>query len=137
MNKYFGNEKVKYITSFGELIPLFEELKYFYNNDVCISCVICISIMKSTKYNLRTFAYYYENAVHRIEETWEYVHILLAEILDLELFVGKDIRDANIKYCKVNGIMNHKDMAGKLGISSDIYKKISAVLVFQNSVEAI
>ena len=38
---------------------------------------------------------------------------------------------------KVNGIMNHKDMAGKLGISSDIYKKISAVLVFQNSVEAI
>lgn len=37
--------------------------------------------------------------MHRIEETWEYVHILLAEILDLELFVGKDIRDANIKYC--------------------------------------
>ena len=43
--------------------------------------------------------YHYEDAVHRIEETWEYVHILLAGILDLELFVGKDIRDASMKYC--------------------------------------
>mgnify|MGYP000044391200 FL=1 len=94
-----SNFFVRDLTMEFRWIPLFEELKYFYNNDVCISCVICISIMKSTKYNLRTFAYYYENAVHRIEETWEYVHILLAEILDLELFVGKDIRDANIKYC--------------------------------------
>lgn len=94
-----GNFFVRDLTIEFRGIPLFEELKYFYNNDVCISCATCISIMKSTKYNLRTFAYYYENAVHRIEETWEYVHILLAEILDLELVVGKDIRDTNIRYC--------------------------------------
>lgn len=79
-------------------VPLFEELKYFYNNDVCVSCAICLAIMESGKYNLRTFAYYYENAVHRIEEVWEYVHILLGQILDLELVVGKDIQDTNIKY---------------------------------------
>lgn len=79
-------------------IPLFEELKYFYNNDVCLSCAICLSIMGTNKYNLRTYAYYYENAVHRIEAVWEYAHILLAQILDLELVVGKDIQDTNIKY---------------------------------------
>lgn len=79
-------------------VPLFEELKYFYNNDVCLSCAICLSIMESGKYNLRTYAYYYENAVHRIEEVWEYAHILLGQILDLELVVGKDIQETNIKY---------------------------------------
>ena len=51
-------------------VPLFEELKYFYNNDVCLSCAICLSIMESGKYNLRTYAYYYENVVHRIKEVW-------------------------------------------------------------------
>lgn len=79
-------------------VPLFEELKYFYNNDVCISCATCISIMKGTRYNLRTHAYYFENAVHRIEEAWEYAHVLLNQVLGLELVIGMDIWDTNIQY---------------------------------------
>lgn len=79
-------------------MPLFEELKYYYNNDVCIACAVCLSVMETNKYNLRTYAYYYESAVHRIEAVWEYVHILLGEILGLELVVGKDIYESNIKY---------------------------------------
>lgn len=79
-------------------IPLFEELKYYYNNDVCVSCAICLSVMENCKYNLRTYAYYYENAVHRIEASWEYAHILMNDILGLELAVGKDIQEKNIMF---------------------------------------
>lgn len=90
-------------------VPLFEELKYFYNNDVCISCATCISVMKGKRYNLRTHAYYFENAVHRIEEAWEYTHILLNQVLGLELVIGMDIWDTNIQYRSGTWIFQKSD----------------------------
>ena len=54
-----------------------------------------------------------------------------------DIIVNGYIEPVMLLFNKVNGIINHKDMAKKLGISPDIYEKISAVLVFQNSVEAI
>ena len=71
-----------------------------------------------------------------IQDTGEY-NILCINWSYTDIVVNGYIEPAMLLFNKVNGIMNHKDMAGKLGISSDIYKKISAVLVFQNSVEAI
>ena len=71
-----------------------------------------------------------------IQDTGEY-NILCINWSYTDIVVNGYIEPTMLLFNKVNGIMNHKDMAGKLGISSDIYKKISAVLVFQNSVEAI
>lgn len=39
-----SNFFVRDLTMEFRWIPLFEELKYFYNNDVCISCVICCDL---------------------------------------------------------------------------------------------
>lgn len=93
-----------------QAIPLLEELKNYYNNDICISTATSVAILKNVKFNLRTFSYYYENALFRLANAWEYIHIILNQILESEFIVGKDIRDSvinakchNIHFKKHNG----------------------------------
>lgn len=90
-----------------QAIPLLQELKYYYNNDICISAATSIAIIKNAKYNLRTFSFYYENALFRISNAWDYVHIILNQILGSDFIVGEDIRGKvinakchNIKFIK-------------------------------------
>ncbi len=93
-----------------QAIPLLEELKNYYNNDICVSTATSIAIMKNAKFNLRTFSYYYENALFRIANAWDYVHIILNQVLESDFIVGKDIRERvinakchNIHFEKQNG----------------------------------
>lgn len=79
-----------------QAIPLLQELEYYYNNDICISAATSIAIIKNAKYNLRTFSFYYENALFRISNAWEYVHIILNQILGTDFIVGEDIRKSII-----------------------------------------
>jgi len=76
-----------------EAIPLLEELKYYYNNDICISIATSIAILRNAKFNLRTFSYYYESAISRIANAWDYLHIVLNLILESDFIVGKDVRE--------------------------------------------
>jgi len=93
-----------------QAIPLLEELKNYYNNDICVSTATSIAILKNAKFNLRTFSYYYENALFRIANAWDYVHIILNQVLESDFIVGKDIRERvinakchNIHFEKHNG----------------------------------
>ena len=93
-----------------QAIPLLEELKNYYNNDICLSTATSIAILKNAKFNLRTFSYYYENALFRIANAWDYVHIILNQVLESDFIVGKDIRERvinakchNIHFEKHNG----------------------------------
>lgn len=88
-NKFSTMDNVVWI----QAIPLLEELKYYYNNDICISTATSIAIAKNSKYNLRTFSFYYENALFRISNAWDYVHIILNQILGTDFIVGEDIRE--------------------------------------------
>lgn len=74
------------------MLPLTEELKNYYNNDLCLSVATSIAIARNTKFNLRTHAYYSENALYRINNAWEYLKIILSEYLHTELIVGTDLR---------------------------------------------
>ncbi|MGJ0909418.1 hypothetical protein [Clostridium botulinum] len=74
------------------MLPLTEELKNYYNNDLCLSVAISIAIARNTKFNIRTHAFYSENAIFRIANTWEYLSIVLSEYLNTELIVGTDLR---------------------------------------------
>lgn len=47
------------------------------------------------------------------------------------------IEPTMLLYNPVNGIFNHMEMAAKLSISEEIYEKISAIFIFQNSIDAI
>lgn len=84
-------------------LPLIEELKYFYNNDLCLSVATSISISRNTNFNLRTHAYYVENALTRISNSWEYLFIILNQFYQTDLIVGHDIRN-NIIKAKCNNI---------------------------------
>lgn len=95
------------IGMFFDWLPLIEELKYFYNNDLCLSVATSISISRNTDFNLRTHAYYVENAVTRISNSWEYLFIILNQFYQTDLIVGRDIRDnmintkcSNIEFIK-------------------------------------
>ncbi|WP_242396688.1 hypothetical protein [Clostridium butyricum] len=78
-------------------LPLIEELKSYYNNDLCISVATSVEVAKRTKFNLRTHAYYAENALVRICNTWEYLFIILNQFLDTDLIVGNDVRNKVIE----------------------------------------
>lgn len=47
------------------------------------------------------------------------------------------IEPCTILYNQYNGIFNHYGMAEKVGINNEIYKKITAIFIFQNPFEAI
>ncbi|MFF2795343.1 hypothetical protein [Lysinibacillus xylanilyticus] len=91
--------------------PLIEELKYYFNNDLCISVATSIAITRNTDFNLRTHAYYVENAITRISNCWEYLFIILNQFYQTDLIVGHDIRD-NIIYAKCNNIKFIKKREG-------------------------
>ncbi|QKS73069.1 hypothetical protein FLK61_41505 [Paenalkalicoccus suaedae] len=93
-------------TDFGMIMncqPLIEELKHYFNNDLCISVATSIAITRNTDFNLRTHAYYVENAITRITNSWEYLFIILSQFYQTDLIVGNDIRD-NMIYAKCNDI---------------------------------
>lgn len=93
-------------TDFGMIMncqPLIEELKYYFNNDLCISVATSMAITRNTDFNLRTHAYYLENAITRINNSWEYLFIILNQFYQTDLIVGKDIR-TNMIYAKCNDI---------------------------------
>lgn len=79
------------------IVPLVEELKYYYNNDLCFSVAKCISASEEGPLDLRTHSYYYENALFRFACFWEYLFIILNEFLQTELIVGHDTRNKIIE----------------------------------------
>ncbi len=90
-------------------IPLIEELKSYYNNDLCISVATSVAILKDTEFNLKTHAYYLENALMRINSSWEYLNIILNVFLHTELIVGTDSRDRIIEAkCHNIDFIKHK-----------------------------
>ena len=100
-DKFLPNYDEKNVTSDNgmwlKIVPLIEELKFYYNNDFCLSIALSIAISESDKFNLRTHSYYYENALFRIESAWEYLFIVLNEFLQTELAVGIDIKEAKME----------------------------------------
>lgn len=98
--------KTETTTDFGTVMicmPLIEEIKYYFNNDLCISVATSIAVTRNTDFNLRTHAYYVENAIIRISNCWEYLFIILNQFYQTDLIVGNDIRD-NIIYAKCHNI---------------------------------
>ncbi|RAU06417.1 hypothetical protein DEJ55_08445 [Bacillus pumilus] len=78
-------------------LPLINELKFYFNNDLCVSVATSVAIARNTNFNLRTHAFYVENAITRISNSWEYLFIILNQFYQTDLIVGHDIRDDIIK----------------------------------------
>jgi hypothetical protein len=79
------------------MFPVIEELKYFYNNDVCVSVATSIALIRKTKFDLRVHSYYLEGAILRIANAWEYLFIILNQFLGVQMVVGTDLRDSIIE----------------------------------------
>ncbi|WP_152657122.1 hypothetical protein [Oceanobacillus sp. CFH 90083] len=77
--------------------PLIEELKHYYNNDLCISVATSVAAARDTDFNLRTHAYYAENALFRICNAWEYLFVILNHFFQTDLIVGNDMRNLIIE----------------------------------------
>lgn len=75
------------------VLPLFWELKHYYNNDFCIAVVQAIVASKKKSFDRRTKSFYFENAIIRIASIWEYLFIILNEFLQTGLIVGKDVKE--------------------------------------------
>ncbi|MBU5313480.1 hypothetical protein KQI38_15770 [Tissierella carlieri] len=84
--------------------PLIEELKFYYNNDLCLAVGTSLSIAKLNRFNLRTYSYYYENSLFRIACAWEYIFIVLNEFLQTGLVVGRDLKEwiEEVAYYKID-----------------------------------
>ncbi|SFD32093.1 hypothetical protein [Clostridium uliginosum] len=119
-DKFLPNGKdEKYISDkllLMRAIPLLEELKAYYNNDICISCATGIAVARNTNFNLRTHAFYFENAIYRAANAWEYIHILINEILDINMCVGNDIRENTVNARCSNIYFEHTKQGYKLRI---------------------
>lgn len=128
------SRKVYIPSDFGMMlggVPLLEELKFYYNNDLCLSVATSMAMVSGTDFNLRTHAYHLENAVSRIANTWEYIHIALNRVLDMEMIVGEDLRNQIID-AKCSNIEFVKDKNGYrpviMPISDDEIMKIKPEL---------
>ncbi|WP_099192687.1 hypothetical protein [Tepidibacter mesophilus] len=78
-------------------LPITDELKSYYNNDLCVSVATSVAVARGTDFNLRTHAYYVENALLRISNAWEYLFIILNQFLYTDLVVGNDLRNKIIE----------------------------------------
>jgi Zn finger protein HypA/HybF involved in hydrogenase expression len=94
----FKEEKV--VSDLGQLLysmPLIEELKYYYNNDLCISVAQAVILAEAESIDRRINSYFLENAILRTAAIWEYLFIIVNEVLQTELIVGRDIREQLIE----------------------------------------
>lgn len=79
------------------LFPLTEEIKYYYNNDLCISVSTSISLYRKTNFKLREHSFHLENSIFRIANIWEYLFICLNQFLGVQMIVGHDLRNKIIE----------------------------------------
>ena len=73
--------------------PLIDELKRYYNNELCISSSISKVVCEDNNKDIREKAYHCENIIFRFESAWEYLFIILSEFLQTNLIIGHDIKD--------------------------------------------
>ncbi|KPV55432.1 hypothetical protein QJ48_33205 [Paenibacillus sp. A3] len=113
-------------------LPLFIELKYYYNNDFCMAMAQSMIISKKKYFDRRMKSYYFENAVIRVASIWEYLFIILNEYLQTGLIAGKDIREQLIEAgChKIDFVPSGKGFEVKyVPIDSEERKKIEPELI--------
>lgn len=67
----------------------------------------------------------------------KHYNILFINWTYTEIPINGFVEPASILNNPYNGIFNHKDMAKKVGISEELYTKITAIFIFQNPLEAI
>ncbi|OMD87950.1 hypothetical protein [Paenibacillus odorifer] len=75
------------------IIPLIEELKFYYNNDLCMSIAQFVVLAETNSADHRVKSFFLENALLRTASIWEYLFIIVNEVLQTELVVGRDIRE--------------------------------------------
>lgn len=92
------------------ILPLIEEIKSYYNNDLCISAAMCKAAFDNNS-SYKVKAYYCEGVIFKLESVWEYLFIILSEYLHTELVVGYDIKEDLIN-AKCHNIWFNKTVAG-------------------------
>ena len=91
------------------ILPLIEQLKNYYNDELCISAALCKAAFENDC-SLKVRAYYCENVIFRLESIWEYLFITLSEYLHTDLVVGYDIKDEMIEAkCHDIRFVKHED----------------------------
>lgn len=93
------------------IFPLIDELKRYYNNELCISSSISKVVCENNNMDIREKAYHCENIIFRFEAAWEYLFIILSEFLQTNLIIGHDIKD-DIMEAKCNYIEFIKHSSG-------------------------
>lgn len=79
------------------LMPLIEELKYYYNNDLCVSVAQSVVHLETSSIDRRVNSFFLESAILRMSSIWEYLFIIVNELLQTELIVGNDVREQLIE----------------------------------------
>lgn len=113
------------------LFPIMEELKHYYNNELCVSIATCIAVERNIEFDLKTHSYYAESAIIRIANIWEYLFIVLNQFLGIQMIVGRDLRQSiieakchNIEFIKHEG--GYKPKITRL--PEDVIEKIKPLL---------
>jgi hypothetical protein len=80
--------------------PMLKQLEEYYNEEICISLGIVLSLLESNEEDLRIKSYHTENLLFRLISIWDYYYNIINQYLNLEIPVDNIVKKEMTKrYC--------------------------------------
>ncbi|MCB2299863.1 hypothetical protein [Clostridium tagluense] len=67
------------------VFPMLKQLENYYNEEICISAGLVLSLLEAENINLRIKSYHAENLIFRLTSIWDYYYNIINEYLHLEI----------------------------------------------------
>lgn len=87
------NEKRPFRHEILFVLPLMDEIKQYFNNEISVSYAIFKVVSRQGNIGRRVKSYYAENSLIRLISIWDYLFQVLSSYLDTEMLADYQIRD--------------------------------------------
>lgn len=84
------------------IFPMLKQLENYYNEEICISSGIVLSLIESDEISFRVKSYHAENLIFRLSSIWDYYFNIINEYLHLEIPADNIIKNEIINRHCVN-----------------------------------
>lgn len=79
---------------------MLKQLENYYNEEICISAGLVLSLIEADEVSLRIKSYHAENLIFRLSSIWDYYYNIINEYLHLEISADNIIKNEMInRYC--------------------------------------
>jgi ribosomal protein L44E len=82
------------------VFPMLKQLESYYNEEICVSAGLVLSLIETDDVSLRIKSYHAENLIFRLSSIWDYYYNIINEYLHLEIPADNIIKNEIInRYC--------------------------------------